>query len=198
MGHWSDSTAPALCKDAVNCVDLTKTATYVSNSSTNSQTGAYAGKCSNGGMIGLARDGHIIVGPYNADGHEWACDEHDVCNGAFVDGQYVYVSTSTFPYVVGCWGPGPQQTNNVSCSTNSCPLSSTSNSGKTSLTGDCASSSSKDGATPEADGSGETSSSNDVTPDSNDSSNTNTKDRDGDRTGDTTGVNEIGDALPPE
>jgi len=91
-------------------------------------------------MIGLARDGHIILGPYNSDGHSWSCDDHDVCNGAFVDGQYVYVSTETFPYVIGCWGPGPQQTTNVSCSSNSCPKSSTSNAGKASLTASCNSS----------------------------------------------------------
>jgi len=88
-------------------------------------------------VLGLARDGHIILGPYNSDGHAWSCDDHDICNGAVVDGQYVYVSTETFPYVVGCWGPGAQQTNNVSCSTNSCPKSSTSNAGKASLTANC-------------------------------------------------------------
>ena len=27
-----------------------------------------------GGIIGLARDGHVIVGPYNAQGELWACD----------------------------------------------------------------------------------------------------------------------------
>ena len=39
--------------------------------------------------------------------------------------------------MVGCWGPAAQQTNNVSCSTNSCPKSSTSNAGKASLTAKC-------------------------------------------------------------
>ena len=202
MGHWSDSTGPALCKDEANCVDLTKTATFVSTSSSNSQTGAYADKCSNGGMIGLARDGHIIVGPYNDDGYAWACDEHDVCNGAFVDGQYVYVSTETFPYVVGCWGPGPQQTKNVSCSTNSCPASSTSNSGKSSLTGDCASGTDTDQTNGETSNSnGDTSNSNgDTSPNTNGDTSSNTNGDTSSNTngsGDTSGTNEVasGDAA---
>lgn len=58
--------------------------------------------------MGLAKDGHIIVGPYNKDGELWSCDDHDICNGAFLsDNSYAYVMTTTFPYVVGCWGPGP-------------------------------------------------------------------------------------------
>lgn len=63
-----------------------------------------------GGILGLARDGHVIVGPYNEAGELWACDEHDFCNGTFLaDGSYAYVMTTTFPYVVGCWGPGTIQ-----------------------------------------------------------------------------------------
>ena len=62
----------------------------------------------------------MIVGPYNEQGQPWSCSEHDICNGAFVDGQYVYVSTGTFPYVVGCWGPAPQQKTKVDCSSFSC------------------------------------------------------------------------------
>ena len=76
-----------------------------------------------GGEVGLARDGHVIVGPWNADGELWSCEDHDVCNGTFIaDGSYVYVTTSTFPYVVGCWGPGTSDYSSVaaSCSTNSC------------------------------------------------------------------------------
>ena len=77
----------------------------------------------NGGVVGLARDGHIIVGPYNDDGELWICDEHDVCNGTFLkDNSYAYVLTTTFPYVVGCWGPGEVQYKKVStdCSPKSC------------------------------------------------------------------------------
>ena len=84
---------------------------------------AWTDKTNFGGDVGLARDGHIIVGPYNADGELWSCDEHDVCNGTFIaDGSYVYVATSTFPYIVGCWGPGATEYSGVakSCSSNSC------------------------------------------------------------------------------
>jgi len=73
--------------------------------------------------MGLALDGHIIVGPYNEDGELWSCEEHDVCNGVFLsDNSYAYVMTYTFPYVVGCWGPGPDQVHLASCSTRSCPI----------------------------------------------------------------------------
>ena len=73
-----------------------------------------------GGDLGLARDGHVIVGPYNKDGELWACDEHDICNGTFIDGTYVYVATETFPYIVGCWGPAHEQTVAATCSSNTC------------------------------------------------------------------------------
>lgn len=73
--------------------------------------------------IGLARDGHVIKGPYNEDGELWSCDQIDICNGTFLsDGSYAYVATQTFPYIVGCWGPANNQLMPVSssCSTNSC------------------------------------------------------------------------------
>ena len=70
--------------------------------------------------IGLARDGHIVIGPYKSDGSTWGCADRDVCNGAFVDGSYVYVGSDTFPYVVGCWGPGPAPLHVPGCTTNGC------------------------------------------------------------------------------
>jgi hypothetical protein len=75
-----------------------------------------------GGVLGLARDGHMIVGPYDAAGEIWACDDHDFCNGTFLsDGSYAYVMTTTFPYVIGCWGPGTIQYKRIeSCSSRSC------------------------------------------------------------------------------
>ena len=74
-----------------------------------------------GGVYGLAKDGHVIYGPFNADGELWGCDDVDACNGFWLDdGSYGYASTSTFPYLVGCWGPGPALTYSVTCSTNSC------------------------------------------------------------------------------
>ena len=70
----------------------------------------------------------MILGPYNpATGELWACDEHDMCNGVFLgDGSYAYVTTATYPYVVGCWGPAPPQLYETECSQRSCgaPLGS--------------------------------------------------------------------------
>lgn len=63
-------------------------------------------------IIGIALDGHAIYGPYNADHELWTCEDHDVCNGRFfpeMDNSYAYVATTTHPYLVGCWGPGPNQ-----------------------------------------------------------------------------------------
>ena len=65
-------------------------------------------------VIGLAKDGHVIIGPYKPDGTTWGCDR-DVCNGAFVNGSYVYVGSDHFPYVVGCWGPGPEHQYDPTC-----------------------------------------------------------------------------------
>lgn len=61
----------------------------------------------------------MIIGPYKPDGTTWGCDR-DVCNGAFVDGSYVYVGSDNFPYVVGCWGPGPSAVYLPTCTSNGC------------------------------------------------------------------------------
>jgi len=68
----------------------------------------------------LALDGHVILGPHKSDGDTWECDDRDVCNGAFVDGSYVYVGSQEFPYVVGCWGPGPDNQYAPTCTDNGC------------------------------------------------------------------------------
>lgn len=109
--HTSTTVKPGLCKDTPSCIG---------NGHTFSRTNW--GSTSNyGGVYGIARDGHVIYGPYNAAGELWTCDDHDVCNGFFLsDNSYAYASTSTFPYVVGCWGPGPSQTYIVSCSNSGC------------------------------------------------------------------------------
>lgn len=75
-----------------------------------------------GSFYGLALDGHVIYGPYNSDGEVWACDDLDVCNGFWLDdGAYAYASTTFYPYLVGCWGPGPTTHAHVpGCSTNAC------------------------------------------------------------------------------
>ena len=66
----------------------------------------------------------MIIGPYKADGTTWGCDR-DVCNGNFIDGSYDYVGSDQFPYVVGCWGPGPDPAYGPTCSTNACSARST-------------------------------------------------------------------------
>ena len=61
----------------------------------------------------------MIIGPYKPDGTTWGCDR-DVCNGVFLNSSYVYVGSDNFPYVVGCWGPGPEHVHAPTCSNNGC------------------------------------------------------------------------------
>ena len=55
--------------------------------------------------IGIAKDGHKIYGPYNENGQLWEPCDVDYCNGRYINGEYVYVVTMFYPYIVGCWGP---------------------------------------------------------------------------------------------
>ncbi|CAF1433310.1 unnamed protein product [Didymodactylos carnosus] len=70
-------------------------------------------------VIGIAKDGHIIYGPYNSDGTK-VTKGFDICNGMFYDkiGNYGYFATQTFPYITGCFGPGNYPTITPSCTTN--------------------------------------------------------------------------------
>ena len=45
--------------------------------------------------IGIALDGNVVYGPYNKSGEPIA--GLDSCNGKYVDGNYAYFSTATFP-----------------------------------------------------------------------------------------------------
>ena len=67
-------------------------------------------------------DGHVIYGPYNANDELWSCDEVDICNGFWLaDDSYGYASTTFYPYLVGCWGPGPTTREfEPTCSSNIC------------------------------------------------------------------------------
>ena len=109
---WTSTTlVPTLCKDDDDCKDEPFDWALKSWTTT---TGY-------GGDVGLARDGHVIKGPYDENGELWDCNDHDICNGTFIsDGSYVYVATSTFPYIVGCWGPSETQLHAATCSSNSC------------------------------------------------------------------------------
>jgi len=55
--------------------------------------------------MGVAKDGHKIMGPFVDDAVIDDCDV-DACNGMFdSDENYVYMSTTFHPYFIGCWGP---------------------------------------------------------------------------------------------
>ena len=70
-------------------------------------------------VIGVARDGHVIYGPYISSGNR-VTTGFDVCNGMFYDsiGNYAYFSTSTYPYLTGCFGPGNYPSFGPNCTTN--------------------------------------------------------------------------------
>ena len=76
-------------------------------------------------VIGIAKDGHIIYGPYLSSNSR-VTSGFDVCNGMFHDstGNYGYFATSTYPYLVGCFGPGNYPSFGPNCTTNG-PISYT-------------------------------------------------------------------------
>jgi hypothetical protein len=89
----------------------------------------------------------MIMGPYKGtDGSTWACADRDVCNGAFIDDVYVYVGSETFPYVVGCWGPGPAVNHAPTCSSSGCGAESTDDGSDNSVPDDSTDDSSNDGS----------------------------------------------------
>jgi hypothetical protein len=67
-------------------------------------------------VIGIALDGNLFYGPYDQDGN--AVTGLDNCNGKFVDGSYQYYATDTFPYLIGCYGPGVYDAPALNCTTN--------------------------------------------------------------------------------
>lgn len=109
----SQTRKPGACGDNLDCFPKDNSYELGSWSTLNAKFG---------GVYGLARDGHVIFGPYNGDGELWTCDDVDQCNGFFLDdGSYGYASTTFFPYTVGCWGPAPTgHTYKPGCSQNAC------------------------------------------------------------------------------
>lgn len=96
----STTIVPALCDNSYNTC-LSKPYEWATDY-------AFPTTTNHGGDFGLARDGHVIKGPYDANGELWDCGDLDMCNGTFLsDGSYVYAPTAKFPHVVGCWGPAP-------------------------------------------------------------------------------------------
>ena len=68
-------------------------------------------------LIGYAFDGFPIYGPYNDNG-EFHTDL-DNCNGKKDENDnYAYYSTITFPYHIGCFGPGIYDAPTPNCTTN--------------------------------------------------------------------------------
>ena len=70
-------------------------------------------------VIGIAKDGHVIYGPYLSSGIQ-VTSGFDICNGMFYDsiGNYGYFATETYPYITGCFGPGNYPTFTPNCTTN--------------------------------------------------------------------------------
>lgn len=68
--------------------------------------------------IGIAKDGHLIWGPYDSSSNEWLGCDVDVCNGRIVGGHYGYVATEFFPYIIGCYGPGSFTEDEPQCTKN--------------------------------------------------------------------------------
>ena len=56
--------------------------------------------------IGISKDGRIIWSPIAGGNQTFGYCDVDVCNGAFVNGYYSYISTYFSPYIQGCYGPG--------------------------------------------------------------------------------------------
>ena len=57
-------------------------------------------------VLGIAKDGHLIVGPYDSTGNVFDCSTLDQCGGIELEnGNYVYVYQNVFPYAIGCFGP---------------------------------------------------------------------------------------------
>ena len=117
-GFASQTQAPNMCKDTDACKNAPMTWAIDNGFADTSMYGT------NANIMGVAKDGHMIWGPYDENGELWDCADHDICNGAFIDGNYVYLSTTTFPYILGCFGPGPTQSYQASCTSGGCGGSS--------------------------------------------------------------------------
>ena len=82
-GYASKTDAPPLCRDTDGCT--TEPAKMTMNNSRNNQVPYFTAENWDK-PVGLAKDGHLIMGPYKQDGSVYGCGDRDACNGAFVDG----------------------------------------------------------------------------------------------------------------
>ena len=125
-GFWSSTDAPSLCKNKSGCTTAPGTMSKGAGTNGVSSQTSYFTAANWDKPIGIARDGHLIVGPYkDSSGTTWSCTNRDVCNGAWQGSQYVYVGSETFPYTIGCWGPGPTPVHKPCCTNSGCGTSST-------------------------------------------------------------------------
>ena len=80
---WASKTeAPTACRTTEDC--LSAPLNFITTTAASGQEPAYTADNWDD-VIGLARDGHMIIGPHKSDGSTWGCDR-DVCNGNFIDG----------------------------------------------------------------------------------------------------------------
>lgn len=69
--------------------------------------------------IGVAKDGHIIYGPYkDASGNLYKDCDVDMCSGIRLGTGYAYIASTKFSYIAGCWGPSNSPSFYPTCSAN--------------------------------------------------------------------------------
>lgn len=80
-------------------------------------------------VLGIAKDGHLILGPYDHTGTQFDCSSFDQCGGVYSnDGSYVYIFNNIFPYISNCFGPANALVYEASCSSNTCSAQGSSSS----------------------------------------------------------------------
>ena len=118
--HTTNGNAPSLCRMKDDCTS--DPLTFVLSDANAGKSTPYTADTWDD-PIGLAKDGHIILAVHDSNGDNWQCDQVDACNGAFVGDDsdvYAYMTTSTFPYVLGCWGPAEDLSFEPTCTSNGC------------------------------------------------------------------------------
>lgn len=102
--------ATTLCENSDACLNDLQSYMYSTFNSARSQK-----------ILGIAKDGHVIISPFDAWGRMISCKELDQCGGMFLpDGSYVYVFTRSFPYSMNCFGPAMPLKYFAACSNNVC------------------------------------------------------------------------------
>lgn len=107
--YKSGLSTPSLCRNDFNCASNPQTYARALVTDSNYQTQK---------VIGIAKDGHQILGPFKSDGSVWQPCEVDACNGVTINGSYYYVMTKFYPYTIGCWGPANTASYTLTCTTN--------------------------------------------------------------------------------